>query len=157
MFTCACAWSGWYWAVPCVDDTSETAAHCLFYNVICDLAGYPAFLGSDRAKAFIEGCIKNLLLIFGVTHVVGSAYHPQSQSAVERPHREYNKLCKVFMERFDKWDVVVYTFIWAIRTTTKLFNGLYTPYEIITGLKPRSPIDYLLSSPVATHRISADT
>ena len=41
MFTCACAWSGWYWAFPTEDDTSETAARYLFYNVMCDLADYP--------------------------------------------------------------------------------------------------------------------
>ena len=110
MFTCACAWSGWYWAFPTTDDTSETAAFCLFYYVICDLAGYPAFLGSDRAKAFIEGCIKALLELFGVTHVVGSAYHPQSQSSVERLHREYNMLCKTFMGECEDWDRVAYIF-----------------------------------------------
>ena len=57
MFTCACGWSGYYWCVPCMDDTGETAARCLFLYVICDLAGYPVVLGSDRAKVFVEGVI----------------------------------------------------------------------------------------------------
>ncbi len=43
------------------DDTGEVAARCLFFFVICDLAGYPMFLGSDRARAFTEGVIKNLV------------------------------------------------------------------------------------------------
>ncbi len=55
MFTTACAWSGWYWAFPTEDQTSETAARCLFNNVICDLAGYPACLGSDGGFPFVQG------------------------------------------------------------------------------------------------------
>ena len=156
MFTCACAWSGWYWAIPCVGNDSQTAAHCLFYHVMCDLAGYPACLGSDRDKAFVEGVVQHLVNFFGIVHVIGTAYHPQSQSPVERPHREYNALCKTFMTDFSEWEVMVYIFVWVIRTTCKLFNGSYTPYEVITGMKPRSPIDCLLASPSGLERTSVD-
>ena len=156
MFTCACAWSGWYWAIPCVSNDSQTAAHCLFYHVMCDLAGYPACLGSDRDKAFVEGVVQHLVNFFGIVHVIGTAYHPQSQSPVERPHREYNALCKTFMTDFSEWEVLVYIFVWVIRSTCKLFNGSYTPYEIITGMKPRSPIDCLLASPSGIERASVD-
>ena len=156
MFTCACAWSGWYWAIPCEANDANTAAHCLFYHVMCDLAGYPACLGNDRDRAFVESVVKALVNFFGVEQVIGTAYHPQSQSAVERPHREYNSLCKTFMHEFADWDLVVYIFVWTIRTTCKLFNGMYTPYEIITGLKPRSPIDCLLSTPTGLERTSVD-
>ena len=156
MFTCACAWSGWYWAIPCENNDSATAAYCLFHRVICDLAGYPACLGSDRDKAFTEGVVKNLVNYFGIANVVGTAYHPQSQSVVERPHREYNMLCKTFMSNFMNWDDLAYIFVWVIRTTCKLFNGNYTPYEIITGLKPRSPIDPLLAQPAGLTRVSVD-
>ena len=55
MFTCVCAWSGWYWAHPTVDDSSETAATQLFYHVMCDLAGYPVCFRSDRGLAFVQG------------------------------------------------------------------------------------------------------
>ncbi len=154
MFTCACAWSGWYWAFPTADDTSETAATQLFYHVMCDLAGYPACLGSDRGLAFIQGVTAQLVKVFGVSDVVGSAYHPQSQGAVERPHREYNKLCRTFMDQFRDWDHVVYIFVWQVRTTSKLFNGQFTPYEIITGMKPRSPLDAVLSLKVPTEQIT---
>ena len=97
LFTCVCAWSGWYWALPCADSESLTAATLLFYNVLCDLAGYPMCIGSDRDPTFVSGVVKALINFFGIHHVIGSAYHPQSQSAVERPHQEYNSICKTFM------------------------------------------------------------
>ena len=146
MFTCACGWSGWYWAKPTEDDSSETAAYCLFYFVICDIAGYPTFIGSDRAKAFIEGVVKQLLEYFGITHVIGSAYHPQAQSAVERPHARP-------LRSEDQWDLVAPIFVWTIRTTSKIFNGDITPYEIITGLKPRTPTDILLGQPTTLQKV----
>ena len=154
MFTCACGWSGWYWAVPCMEESSEVAAFCLFYFVICDIAGYPTFIGSDRAKAFTDGVLQRLIEYFGITHVLGSAYHPQSQSPVERPHREYNAMCKTFMNDNRDWDLVAMIFVWTIRTTAKLFNGMFTPYETITGMKPRSPTDALLAQPLALERVS---
>ena len=60
------------------------------------------------------------------------------------------------MERYSDWDLMVYVFVWCIRTSTKLVNGTYTPYEIITGMKPRSPIDAVLGMPSAVQRITSD-
>ena len=47
-----------------------------------------------------------------------------------------------------EWSKMAYLFQWSVRTSCKLANANYTPYEIITGLKPRSPIDAIVSSPV---------
>ena len=80
--------------------------------------------------------------------MLGSSYHPQAQSAVERPHREYKKICQAFMTDNREWSKMAYLFQWSVRTSCKLANPNYTPYEIITGLKPRSPIDAIVSSPV---------
>ena len=126
MFTCACAWSGWYWALPCFGDTSAIAAELLFYNVICDLAGCPVCLGSDKAPAFVESTVKALSDTFGINQVIGSAYHPQAQSAVERPHREYNMMCKTFMDEVREWDRIAPIFQWSVRTTCKLFSTAYS-------------------------------
>ena len=51
MFTTTCPWSGWYWAFPCEDDTSETAANMLLYRVMCDIAGYPLRISKAAAAA----------------------------------------------------------------------------------------------------------
>ena len=78
MFTCACAWSGWYWAFPVEDETSQTAAHYLFNHVICGITGYPLCLGSDQGQAFVHSVVQALVRAFGIRHVIGTAYHPQS-------------------------------------------------------------------------------
>ena len=52
------------------------------------------------------------------------------------------------MQDNKQWDRIAYIFVWTIRTSAKLFNGTYTPYETITGLKPRTPVDCLCSPAV---------
>ena len=97
----------------------------------------------------MHSVVEALVRAFGIRHVIGTAYHPQSQSNVERPHREYNHICKTFMQKYEDWDLMVSVFVWTIRSSTKLFNGHFTPYEVITGLKPRSPIEAVFAAGVA--------
>ena len=135
LFTCACVYSGWYWAIPTAADDGITAARTFAERVMFDLAGVPVVLMSDRALAFTQGVIKHLNETFGVERVLGSSLHPQSQSAVERPHRTYKALGLKFMQDFDRdWDLVAALFQWTVRTNCKVYNGSFTPYEIITGL-----------------------
>ena len=76
---------------------------------------------------------------------------------VERPHRVYKALCIEFMKEFsEQWDAIAPHFVWVVRTTSKIYNGRYTPYEIITGMKPRLPLDAVLSTPTVVAKRSAD-
>ena len=137
MFTCACGFSWWYWCVPTPDDTSATAARCLAERVMFDIAGVPVMLGSDRAPAFVRSVVKDLAGVFGMERVLGTAYHPEAQSAVEGPHREYKALCRAYMREFQDWDRIAPLFQWTVRTTANIFNASFTPYETVLGLKPR--------------------
>ena len=47
-------------------------------------------LGSDRGQAFTDSVVKELAEVLGIVQIAGTSYHPQSQGAVERPHKEYN-------------------------------------------------------------------
>ncbi len=47
------------------------------------------------------------------------------------------------------WELVVHACVWMVCTHTKLCNGHYAPYDIVTGLKPRSPIDAIVADGVA--------
>ena len=148
LFTCVCVFSGWYWAIPAVSDDGRQAAELFAERVMFDLAGVPAVLCSDRAKAFVEGVVARINELFGIRQVLGSAFHPQSQGAVERPHREYKTLARQFMSEFGgRWDLIAPLFQWLVRTSCKIYNGRFTPYEIITWMKPRTALDSLLSAP----------
>ena len=60
------------------------------------------------------------------------------------------------MESFDsQWDLIAPVFMWTVRTTAKVFNGNYTPYETLFGIKPRLSLDALFS-PTDVETISID-
>ena len=60
------------------------------------------------------------------------------------------------MEDQQDWGLMAPIFQWTLRTTCKVFNGQYTPYETVLGLKPRMPLDSLLTAPTAVSRQPAD-
>ena len=91
--------------------------------------------------------IADLASVFGILQVLGTAYHPEAQSPVERPHREYKAMCRAYMHEFQDWDRIAPIFQWTVRTTAKVFNANYTPYKIVLGLKPRLPLDAQLAVP----------
>ena len=157
LFTCICIFSGWFWAIPTKGSDSKDAAQAFVERIMLDLAGVPVIICSDRARAFIEGVLSHVESTFGISSILGSALHPQSQGAVERPHRVYKALCIEFMKEFgEQWDAIAPHFVWVVRTTSKVYNGRYTPYEIITGMKPRLPLDAVLSTPSVVAKRSAD-
>ena len=157
LFTCICIFSGWFWAIPTKGSDSKDAAQAFVERIMLDLAGVPVIICSDRARAFIEGVLSHVESTFGISSILGSALHPQSQGAVERPHRVYKSLCIEFMKEFnDQWDVIAPHFVWVVRTSSKIYNGRYTPYEIITGMKPRLPLDAVLSTPSVVAKRDVD-
>ena len=44
-------------------------------------------------------------------------------------------------------------FQWTVRTSQKVYNGLYTPYEIITGMKPRFVFDTIMNTDAYVKKI----
>jgi len=136
---------------------SINAAIAFAERIMMDIAGVPVIICSDRGKAFVEGVMTYLENTFGVRGILGSSLHPQSQGMVEEPHRVYKTLCKEFMKEFgSQWDTIAAQFQWVIRTSSKVYNGKFTPYEIITGMKPRLPLDAVLSTPTVQAKRSAD-
>ena len=158
MFTCICIFSGWFWAVAVEGCESTHAARAFAERVMLDICGVPVLLCSDRGKAFIEGVMSYLEATFGIRGILGSAWHPESQGPVEAPHKVYKNLCREFMREFgNQWDMIVPQFQWVIRTSSKVYNAKFTPYEIITGLKPRLPLDAVMSTPTIQAKRSPDT
>ena len=61
------------------------------------------------------------------------------------------------MDSVDDWDLTAMIFVWTVRTSTKVYNGKFTPYEIITGMRPRCPLDSILTVPAGVERLDIDT
>jgi hypothetical protein len=145
IFSCICPFSGWVWLIPTLRNDSATAAENLAERVICDIAGCVPIISCDRGPEFTSALMLDLQERLGIHRALGTAYHPETRGHVERSHRDLNALLrKLSAEEGENWHRLVAITQWTIRTTPKPSLGGYSPYEIITGLKPFNPMDALL-------------
>ena len=69
--------------VPCVNDSSETAAKALVNQWVC-LFGASCRINIDRGTHFTAQVFQALCRIFEIDHKLGAPKHPEGQGKVER-------------------------------------------------------------------------
>ena len=132
----------WLLAIPELD--AEVIAKFLAEHVFLDLAGFPMVLRSDRGSEFVNEIVAALNKRFGVDHAFGAAYHPQAQGAVEGTHQRPNRILKAYAKQ-KSWSRWVKVAQWAMRCSPQPDRAGYSPYELVTGLRPQGPSDRLWS------------
>ena len=152
-----CPFSQYTWLHASPSDDSDEWARFLVEEVFFDLAGFPAVLKSDRGAAFTGAVIKSVNGLLGITHAFGTAYHPQSQGAIEGTHPRINTILSTYCERHGySWARFSKLAQWALRATPRAELGHRSPYEVITGLRPQGPMDALLARMSAKTLSAAD-
>ena len=58
------------------------------------MVGLPRSIQSDQGKNFLSGLFQQVMYQLGIKQVKSSAYHPESQGALERFHQTL-KICSV--------------------------------------------------------------
>jgi hypothetical protein len=145
IFTCICPFSSFCWFIPTHTNTAEELADVLVTRVFFDMAGTSPIISSDRGSAFTSPLIEEINRTFGIVHVLGSSYHPQTRGHIERAHRNVNAMLRKLAEdEGDEWHKIIPYAQWSSRVTPRPTLGGYSPYEIVTGLKPLTPMDTLL-------------
>lgn len=64
--------------------------------------GLPREVQSDRGSNFVSGVFQEVLHELGITQIVSSAYHPQSQGAIERCHQTMKTMIKAYCAQFSR-------------------------------------------------------
>ena len=128
------------WLIPIIDQDSKSVAIALIDKVFCDLGVFPSVIRSDRGSEFTGHIIEYLDKAFGIKHVYGSAYHPQSQGIIERSHRSLSDvlapLCK---DHPEQWEAMMPRVQFALRSLPRKSLGGRSPLEVVTGLRPQFP------------------
>ena len=86
---------------------------------------------SDQGSNFISKTFKQALQTLGVSHAVSSAYHHESQGALERWHQTLKSMLKKYC--FDTghgWDEGVPFVLFAIRDAKQESLG-FSPAELL--------------------------
>ena len=132
--------SRWPWLIPIEERTAITIANALLLKVLIDLAMFPCVLRSDNAQEFVGEVVAEMNKVLEIRHITGSAYHPQSQGMVESMHKTMNHLVRgLVQEHPEDWENVLPYAQCILRITPLKALGGRSPYEVVTGLRPKLP------------------
>ena len=102
--------------------------------------GLPLEVQSDQGTNFMSKLFGESLAELGIAHVVSSAYHPQSQGALERYHQTLKSMLRKYCEETGQdWDKGVPFLLFATREVPSESLG-FSPHELIFGHHVRGPL-----------------
>ncbi|GJX11547.1 reverse transcriptase domain-containing protein, partial [Tanacetum coccineum] len=105
------------------------------------LFGAPRAIISDRGTHFCNDQFTKVMLKYGVTHRLSTAYHPQTSGQVEVSNRGLKRILeRTVGENRASWSDKLDDALWAFRTAYKTPIGC-TPYKLIYGKACHLPIE----------------
>lgn len=132
-------------AVPCRDQTAPVVARALRDNWI-NHYGSPLRIHTDQGRNFESALIKELCKLYGIQKSHTTPYHPQGNGQTER----FNRTLCGMIRSLDpvnrrRWPELlghlVYLYNCTPHQTTKA-----SPYRLMFGREPYTPLDQLLSN-----------
>lgn len=119
------------------DHKAETVAENLLKFI--SHYGIPKTVLTDQGSDFMSNLLKEFSKFFHMKQIHTTAYHPQSNGALERCHSTIKDYLKHYINEYqDNWDTWLPTAIFSynnsVHSTTK-----FTPYELVFGHKPILP------------------
>ncbi|GJX25957.1 reverse transcriptase domain-containing protein [Tanacetum coccineum] len=96
---------------------------------------------SDRGTHFCNDQFAKVMLKYGVTHRLSTAYHPQTSGQVEVSNRGLKRILeRTVGENRASWSDKLDDALWAFRTAFKTPIGC-TPYKLVYGKACHLPIE----------------
>ncbi|GJW45414.1 reverse transcriptase domain-containing protein [Tanacetum coccineum] len=96
---------------------------------------------SDRGTHFCNDQFAKVMLKYGVTHRLSTAYHPQTSGQVEVSNRGLKRILeRTVGENRASWSDKLDDALWAFRTAYKTPIGC-TPYKLVYGKACHLPIE----------------
>ena len=80
-------------AISCPINNTNTVVRFIQRNILSKF-GAPRTIISDEGSHFENNFVSKLMSIYGIRHVMGLAYHPQSNGQVKIFNREIKKILK---------------------------------------------------------------
>lgn len=109
----------------------------------CTMFGLPRVLQTDQGTNFTSRLFTQTLAQLGIKHVLSSAYHPQSQGAVERFHQTLKTMLRTYcLSSGRDWAEGLPLLMFAIREAEQESLGI-SPADLVFGHTVRGPLKVL--------------
>ena len=97
------------------------------------LVGLPKIIQSDQGSNFMSRVFQQGVHQLGIQQLKSSAYHPESQGALERFHQTLKNMIRTFCLQYEKdWDDGVHLLLFAAREAVQESLG-FIPFELVFG------------------------
>ena len=104
------------------------------------LFGLPKSIQSDQGTNFMAHAFQQVMNQLGIKQYKSSAYHPESQGALERFHQTLKTMIKMYcIENSKDWDEGVHLLLFAVRESVQESLG-FSPFELVFGHAVRGPL-----------------
>ena len=141
MLTIMCASTRFPEAIPLRNIKAATIVKALtkFFTFV----GLPKSIQSDQGSNFTSNLFQQVMYELGIEQYTSSAYHPESQGALERFHQTLKNMIRTYCLEFEKdWDEGVHLLLFAARESVQETLG-FSPFELVFGHTVRGPLKLL--------------
>ena len=110
---------------------------------IFTFVGLPKSVQSDQGSNFMSGIFQQVMHELGIKQYRSSAYHPESQGALERFHQTLKNMIRSYCFDTEKdWDEGIHLLLFAVRESVQESLG-FSPFELVFGHSARGPLKLL--------------
>ncbi|GJS92634.1 reverse transcriptase domain-containing protein [Tanacetum coccineum] len=129
------------WVEAKVLPTNDARVVCKFLKSLFARFGAPRAIISDRGTHFCNDQFTKVMLKYGVTHRLSTAYHLQTSGQVEVSNRSLKRILKSTVgENRASWSDKLDDALWAFRTAYKTPIGCI-PYKLVYGKACHLPVE----------------
>ncbi|GKA63637.1 reverse transcriptase domain-containing protein [Tanacetum coccineum] len=129
------------WVEAKVLPTNDARVVCKFLKSLFARFGAPRATISDRETYFYNDQFAKVMLKYGVTHRLSTAYHPQTSGQVEVSNHGLKRILeRTVGENCASWSDKLDDALWAFRTAYKTPIGCI-PYKLVYGKACHLPIE----------------
>lgn len=165
ILTCVDHFTRWPEATPITDIHTTTVAKA-FISSWVSRYGDPITITSDRGSQFESTLWNKIMTLLGIKRIRTTSYHPQSNSLVERFHRQLKSALMANIHHRDDWLSSLPLVLLGIRASLKVDLGcssaellygstLRLPGELLATTHTNSPTDVQDFATALTSRMSA--
>lgn len=105
--------------------------------------GLPKVVQSDQGTNFTSKLFNQVMQTLGIKHRTSTAFHPESQGALERCHQTLKSMLRKYcMQTGNEWDDGIPMLLFAIRGSVQESLG-FSPAELVFGHQVRGPLKVL--------------
>jgi hypothetical protein len=128
-------------AIPLRNIKAKTIVKALtkFFRFV----GVPKSIQSDQGSNLMSGLFQQVMHELGVRQYKSTAYHPESQGALERFHQTLTTMMRIYCYQYEKdWNEGVHLVLFAAREAVQESLG-FSPFELVFGYTVRGPLKLL--------------